>query len=83
MRMIDKMLVKAKSMIQSLFAGLYDFNEDGFIESLGLNPKDYEVMVDNESMYDSMKALSDSCKMIWGTIDVDERGTCRTNSEWD
>lgn len=65
MKLIDRLLTKAKAIASSVLMSLYDYNDDAFIEALGLDPDNYKVMVDNEPMYDSIKALNDSCESIW------------------
>lgn len=65
MKLIDRLLTKAKAIASSVLMSLYDYNDDDFIQALGLDSDNYKVMVDNEPMYDSMKALKDSCERIW------------------
>lgn len=65
MKLIDRLLTKAKAIASSIFMSLYDCNDDDFIQALGLDPDNYKVMVGDEAMYDSMKALNDSCESIW------------------
>lgn len=65
MKLIDRLLTKAKAIASTVLMSLYDYNDDDFIQALGLDSDNYKVMVDNEPMYDSMKALNDSCESTW------------------
>lgn len=65
MKLIDRLLTKAKEIASSVLMSLYDYNDDDFIQALGLDSDKYKVMVNNELMYDSMKALNDSCESTW------------------
>lgn len=65
MKLIDRLLTKAKAIASSVLVSLYDYNDDDFIQALGLDSDNYKAMVDNEPMYDSMKALHDSCESTW------------------
>ncbi|WP_167955605.1 hypothetical protein [Anaerosporobacter faecicola] len=65
MKLIDRLLTKAKAIASTMITSLYSHNDDDFIQALGLNPKNYEVVVGDVTMYDSMKALNDSCESIW------------------
>ena len=71
MKHIDKLLVKAREIASNLLKSLYEHNDDGFIEALGLDPERYKHMVGDEPMYDSMAALNDSCKTTWSVEDND------------
>lgn len=65
MKLIDRLLQKAKELTSAFLDRIFDRNEDEFIQALGLEPKDYEVEVEGIVMYDSMKALENSCKTAW------------------
>lgn len=49
-----------------MLRGLFSYNDDGFIQALGLDPVKYEVGADEsgEMLYDAIKALNDSCKLV-------------------
>lgn len=69
MRRINKLITAARKMIADSFSTIFSFNDDGFIEALGLNLDDYEVKLkDGTVMYDADRALNDSVKEAWDDI---------------
>jgi hypothetical protein len=66
MRRVNKLIKAAKKVLIDSFNTIFSFNDDGFIEALGLNPSDYEVILkDGTIMYDADRALNDSVKEAW------------------
>jgi hypothetical protein len=69
MRRINKLITAARKMIVDSFSTIFSYNDDGFIEALGLNPSEYEVTLkDGTIMYDADRALNDSVKEAWDDI---------------
>lgn len=65
MALIDKLLKKAYRLACEIIEAMYPDNEDGFIEALGLNPKDYEIVSNDVVVgYDDMAALTLACG-VW------------------
>lgn len=73
MRKIKDLLKTAKQMLAAAISDTFSFsfNDDQFIEALGLNPKDYEVVLaDGTVMYDADRALNDTAKVDWQDGDL-------------
>lgn len=65
MALIDKLLKKAYRLACDIIENMCSDNEDEFIEALGLNPKDYEIVSNNVVVgYDDMTALTAACG-VW------------------
>lgn len=62
MALIDILLKKARALCNEILEAMYSDNEDEFIEALGLNPKDYEI-VSNDAVVgcDDIAALATAC----------------------
>lgn len=68
MRKIDKLIRKAKEILDTVVINTFglSFNDDNFIEALGCDPKDYEVVLkDGTIMYDADRVLNDTAKEDW------------------
>lgn len=65
MALIDRLLKKAYRLACDIIENMSSDNEDGFIEALGFNPKDYEILSNDVVVgYDNMRALADACG-VW------------------
>ncbi|MDF2612858.1 MAG: hypothetical protein K0S71_644 [Clostridia bacterium] len=62
MKLIDRLLKKARKLIQELFV----MDDDDFIKALGLDPKNYPIVKNGDIVgYDFIAALKDGCDDIW------------------
>ena len=53
MRTLKRLILKARQLATDIARVIYDFNEDYFIEAIGLDPKDYEIeLPDGTIAYD-------------------------------
>lgn len=66
MALIDRLIRKACKLAYEVLEVMYSSNDDGFIEALGLNPKDYEIVSNGVVVgYDDMAALNTIVPNLW------------------
>lgn len=72
MKDVDKLLRKAKALLDRIIEVLFPDNEDGFIDCLGVDPEKYKHIYSDGSVgYDFLKALADTAKEDWEDVDDD------------
>lgn len=66
MALIDRLMKKAHRLAYEILEVMCSNNDDGFIEALGLNPKDYEIVSNGIVVgYDDMAALNAVVPNLW------------------
>lgn len=66
MKDVEKLLRKAKALLDQVADALFPDNADGFLECLGVEPKKYERRQPDGSIgYDFLKVLADTAVEDW------------------
>lgn len=66
MKNLDKLIRKAKEILQTGIELLFPGDEDGFMEALGVRREDYAVELPDGALgYDFLKALEDTAPLDW------------------
>lgn len=66
MKNLDKLIRKAKEILQTGIELLFPGDEDGFMEALGVRREDYAVELPDDTLgYDFLKALEDTAPLDW------------------
>lgn len=66
MKNLDKLIRKAKEILQTGIELLFPGDEDGFMEALGVRREDYAVELPDGTLgYDFLKALEDTAPLDW------------------
>lgn len=70
MRNVDKLLRKAKTLLDRVVEVLFSDNEDGFLDCLGVDPEKYvHVYADGSFGYDFLSAIADTAAEDWADGD--------------
>ena len=70
MKLIDRLLKQAKGILSQEIEDMYSDNEDEFIQALGLDPANYQVVLPNGQIrYDDMAALNDCSEGLWDDVE--------------
>lgn len=68
MKSLFKLIVKATLLYEQIMTVMYKFNEDHFIEALGLDPKDYEIKLQTGEVaydYEVIDLLNKIVPEVW------------------
>ena len=66
MALIDRLMKKAHKLAYEVLEVMCSSNDDGFIEALGLDPKDYEIVSNGVVVgYDDIAALNAVVPNLW------------------
>ena len=68
MRTLKRLIHRAKQLVGDIIGALYDYDEDEFIEAIGLDPKNYEVSLpdgDTAYKFDIVEGLSRIAPDVW------------------
>ena len=66
MRNVDRLLSKAKALLDSVVGIFFPGNDDKFLECLGVDPEEYKhTNSDGTVGYDFLQALSDTAREDW------------------
>lgn len=66
MKDVDKLLERARIILNALDIGLFPPDDDEFIEALGVDKLKYEVKHQDGTVgYDFLAALNDTVKEVW------------------
>ena len=75
MKKLRRMIKDVKKMISDVVIDLFDPNEDGFMEALGVDPEKYKhVAPDGTVGYDFMTAMYDTAAESWSEYMADSSG---------
>ncbi len=70
MKLIDRLLKQARGILLQEIDDKYSDNEDEFIQALGLNPANYQIVLPNGHIrYDDMAALNDCSEGLWDDVE--------------
>ena len=84
MKNVDKLLRKARTLLDRIVDALFPDNEDGFLDCLGVDPEKYKrTHADGTFGYDFLAAIADTAKEDWENWDEDIPATVFTGDSSD